>query len=196
MYPQESIESVEFSNDHARFPGQGDYNPGFGQGPGQGGFNPGFGQGPGLGGFNPGFGYGPGLGGFNPGFGYGPGQGGFNPGFGQGPGQGGFNPGFGQGPGQGDFDPGFGQGPPQGPPPSDIPPAQQNQFEAFAVDPGGIRGCLYRFTYIRLNNGRGFWFYPTFVGRNSVAGYRWRRRQYRWDYFGIDLDRIRSFSCR
>lgn len=87
-------------------------------------------------------------------------------------------------------------GPPQGPPPSEIPPLQsQGQAGIYAVDPGGIRGCLYRFTYIRLNNGRSFWYYPTFVGRNSVAGYRWRRRQYRWVYFGIDLNEIRSFSC-
>lgn len=93
---------------------------------------------------------------------------------------------------------GFDQaGPPPGPPPSEIPPAQlQSQPGVYAVDPGGIRGCLYRYTYIRLNNGRSFWFYPTFVGRNSIAGYRWRPRQYRWIYFGIDLDHIRSFSCR
>lgn len=102
-----------------------------------------------------------------------------------GSGQGG---GFGGGPGQ--------AGPPSGPPPSTIPPEQgQGQFGAFAVDPGGIRGCLYRFTFIRLNNGRAFWYYPTFVGRNSVAGYRWRRNQFRWQYFGIDLNQIRSFSC-
>ncbi len=87
-------------------------------------------------------------------------------------------------------------GPPQGPPPGEIPPLQsQSQVGIYAVDPGGIRRCLYRFTYIRLNNGRSFWFYPTFVGRNSIAGYRWRRNQYRWVYFGIDLDRISSFSC-
>ncbi|WP_299086703.1 transporter [uncultured Metabacillus sp.] len=96
--------------------------------------------------------------------------------------------GFGGGPGQ--------SGPPSGPPPTVIPPEQgQGQFGVYAVDPGGIRGCLYRYTYVRLNNGRAFWYYPTFVGRNSVAGWRWRRNQYRWVYFGIDLDRIRSFSC-
>ncbi|MGM0873386.1 MAG: transporter [Bacillota bacterium] len=111
------------------------------------------------------------------------------PGYGQG--------GYGGGPGQGGFGGGGQGGPPSGPPPSEIPPDQsQGQFGIYAVDPGGIRGCLYRFTYIRLTNGRSFWFYPTFVGRNSIAGYRWRRNQYRWDYFGIDLDRIRSFSCR
>jgi hypothetical protein len=129
------------------------------------------------------------------------------PGFPQFGGQGGFPPsgppgGF--GPDQPPFGPpGYGQGgpgqggPPLGPPPSEIPPVQgQGQFGVYAVDPGGIRGCLYRYTYIRLENGRAFWYFPTFVGRNSVAGWRWRRRQYRWVYFGIDLDRIQSFSCR
>ncbi|MBD1383317.1 transporter [Metabacillus arenae] len=99
------------------------------------------------------------------------------------------------------FPPGFppgtdgsGQGQaPSGPPPSYIP--QQQDVGLYAVDPGGIRGCLYRFTYVRLNNGRAFWYYPTFVGRNSVAGFRWRPNQYRWVYFGIDLDRIRSYTC-
>lgn len=81
-----------------------------------------------------------------------------------------------------------------GPPPSYIPPEPQGA-SLYAVDPGGIRGCLYRYTYIRLNNGRRFWYYPTYVGRTSVAGWRWRPRQYRWVYYGIDLSQIRSYSC-
>ncbi|WP_243291665.1 transporter [Bacillus sp. FJAT-47783] len=85
-------------------------------------------------------------------------------------------------------------GPPPGPPPAFTPQEAQGP-SLYAVDPGGIRGCLYRYTYIRLNNGRSFWFYPTFVGRTSVAGWRWRRRQNRWVYYGIDLQRIRSYSC-
>lgn len=91
--------------------------------------------------------------------------------------------------------PGGGQqggGAPTSAPPSFIP--QETQASAFAVDPGAIRRCMFRFTYVWLNNGNSFWFYPIFVGRNSVAGYRWRRR-YGWVYFGIDLNRIRSFQC-
>lgn len=80
---------------------------------------------------------------------------------------------------------------PTTPPPSFTP--QQSQFQTFAVDPGGIRGCLFRFTYIWLNNRQAFWFYPTFVGRNSIAGFRWTG--FRWVYFGIDLNRIQSFQC-
>jgi hypothetical protein len=102
-------------------------------------------------------------------------------------------PGFGGG-GQQGFPP-FGGGQQQGGPPSSPPPSYtpQDSPSLFAVDPGAIRGCLYRFTFVWLNNGNSFWFYPTFVGRNSVAGYRWRR--FRWEYFGIDLSRIRSFRC-
>ena len=149
------------------FGNQGQF-PGGGQ---TGGFFPGGGQ---TGGQFPGGGFpgGPGFPGQSPGF---PGQ---SPGF---PG-GGF-------PGQ----PGGGgqQGAPNTPPPSFTP--QQPQFQTFAVDPGAIRGCLFRFTFIWLDNGSSFWFYPTFVGRNSVAGFRWRN--FRWVYFGIDLDRVRSFQC-
>ena len=88
--------------------------------------------------------------------------------------------------------PGGGQssGPPNSPPPSFTPTEQQ--IQTFAVDPGAIRGCLFRFTYIWLNRDS-FWFFPTFVGRNSVAGFRWNRN--RWVYFGIDLNRIQSFQC-
>jgi hypothetical protein len=83
-------------------------------------------------------------------------------------------------------------GAPQSPPPSFTP--QESQAAAFAVDPGAIRGCLFRYTYVWLIDGRSFWFYPTFVGRTSVAGWRWSRRR-GWVYFGIDLRQIRSFQC-
>ena len=85
------------------------------------------------------------------------------------------------------------QGPPTSPPPSFTPQLSQSNVSTFAVDAGSMRPCLYRFTYVWLNNGNAFWFYPTFVGRNSVAGFRWRRN--RWTYYGTDTNRIRSFQC-
>ncbi|MET3576387.1 hypothetical protein ABID49_002305 [Bhargavaea ullalensis] len=85
---------------------------------------------------------------------------------------------------------------PGGGPGGGRPPVPGGPVTPRAVDPGAIRGCLYRVTRVRLDRGSSFWFYPTFVGRESVAGYRWRSRSGRWEYFGIDLDRIRSFSCR
>lgn len=119
----------------------------------------------------------------------------FPPGF-PGGGPGGFpggGPGGFPGGGPGGFPGGGGggqSGPPTAPPPSYIP---QESPTAFAVDPGGIRRCLFRYTFIWLNNGRSFWFYPTYVGRTSIAGYRWRN--FRWVYYGTDLNRIRSFRC-
>lgn len=91
--------------------------------------------------------------------------------------------------------PPFGGGQQQGGAPSSPPPSYtpQESPSLYAVDPGAIRGCLYRFTYIWLNNGSSFWFYPTYVGRDSIAGYRWRG--FRWVYYGTDLRRIRSFRC-
>lgn len=89
--------------------------------------------------------------------------------------------------------PGQGQaGGPPSPPPSFVP-AQTQQVGAFAVDPGGIRRCLFRFTYVWLRGFQQFWFYPIFVGRNSIAGWRWNG--FRWVYFGISLRQIQSFTC-
>ncbi|MCM2676843.1 transporter [Alkalicoccobacillus plakortidis] len=80
--------------------------------------------------------------------------------------------------------------PPQGlaPPPAFSPP-----IPAFQVGPSGIRGCLYRPTYIWLFNGNHFWFFPTFVGRQSVIGYRWSR--FGWFNYIIELRQVRSFQC-
>ncbi|MBO8156143.1 MAG: hypothetical protein H0Z32_06785 [Bacillaceae bacterium] len=82
------------------------------------------------------------------------------------------------------------------------PPAQFPEFTGAggpavqAVDPGSFYGCLYRLTYVRLENGRRFWFYPVYIGRRSVAGYRWLRRQRRWTYTGFDTRQVLSFQCR
>ncbi|KKO52432.1 hypothetical protein [Paenibacillus sp. DMB20] len=115
-------------------------------------------------------------------------------------GPGGFFPpgGPGQGPGpfgpQGPFGPIGPQGPqgqfPASPPPQFTP---QQSPSLLAVDPGAISGCLFRYTYVWLTNGDNFWFYPVFVGRTSVSGFRWFGRF--WFYFGVDLRRISSFSC-
>lgn len=138
-----------------------------------GGFGGGFGSGPGFPGLPP-F---PGGGGNGPGY---PGPPPF-PGGGGGPGFPGPLPFPGGGGGQGAA--------PAGPPPSFTP---EPQLTTYAVDPGAIRGCLYRYTYVWLRRSS-FWFYPTYVGRNSVSGYRWTG--YRWSYYGIDLDHIQSFQC-
>lgn len=83
--------------------------------------------------------------------------------------------------------------PPQSPPPSWTPEYQN--IQTFAIDPGAISGCLYRFTYVWLSRRQGFWFYPVFVGRTSIAGYRWNSRRHRWEYIGLDLKQINSFTC-
>jgi hypothetical protein len=90
--------------------------------------------------------------------------------------------------------PGPGQqvGPPTTPPPAFVP-TQTQQVGVFAVDPGAIRGCLYRFTYVWLTNRQQFWFYPTFIGRRSISGFRWNG--WMWVYFGTDLRNIESFQC-
>ncbi|MDL4843257.1 hypothetical protein [Aquibacillus rhizosphaerae] len=85
-------------------------------------------------------------------------------------------------------------GPPTSPPPSYVPTqAQTQQASTFAVDPGSISGCLFKFTYVWARGFQQFWFYPTFVGRDSVSGYRWIG--FRWVYSGISLRQIQSFTC-
>ncbi len=79
-------------------------------------------------------------------------------------------------------------------PPSSPPPRPQSaQAGTFAIDPGSIRRCMYRFTYIWMRGGNSFWFWPVFVGRTSVSGFRWTGR--RWVYTGISLNRIDMFTC-
>ncbi|MDQ6598061.1 hypothetical protein [Bacillus salipaludis] len=84
------------------------------------------------------------------------------------------------------------EGPPTSPPPS-VVPQQTHQAGAFAVDPGSMVRCLHRYTYVWLRGFEQFWFYPTFIGRHSVSGYRWTGR--RWVNFGISLRQIQSFTC-
>ena len=86
-----------------------------------------------------------------------------------------------------------GSRPPTAPPPNTAPAYPSNQL--YAVDPGAISGCLYRNTYVWLSRRNGFWFYPTYVGRTSVSGYRWNARFRRWEYYGVDLNNIESFTC-
>ncbi|MGM8215928.1 hypothetical protein ACLIA0_10190 [Bacillaceae bacterium W0354] len=83
-------------------------------------------------------------------------------------------------------------GPPSSPPPN-FTPQKDGQVGVKAVDPGSIRGCLYRYTYVWLDNRQRFWFYPVYVGRRSISGYRWTG--FTWVYYGVDLRRIESFQC-
>ena len=86
--------------------------------------------------------------------------------------------------------------PPTGPPPNKTPrkPSKSpNSPSLYRVDPGAIRPCKYRYVYIWLENGRSFWAWLTYVGRNSVAGWRWNG--YYWTYFGTDINNISDFEC-
>jgi|GEM_PF-572288 len=87
------------------------------------------------------------------------------------------------------------QGMPSTPPPGFTPPKPHihGGIAPKAIDPGAIRPCRFRFSYIWLRNGNSFWAYITFVGRTSISGFRWNGR--RWIFFGMDLRRIESFTC-
>jgi len=85
-----------------------------------------------------------------------------------------------------------GAGGPPGPPPS-FTPFYDPMLNPRAVGPGAIRGCLFRFTFIWMDNGQSFWAWLVFVGPRSVSGWRWTGR--RWVFFGADLRRIAFFTC-
>ncbi|ADK15782.1 MULTISPECIES: hypothetical protein [Clostridium] len=86
------------------------------------------------------------------------------------------------------------QGPPKTPPPNFIPQLSDvPEASLMAVDSGAIAPCVYRFSYIWLKNGQSFWAYLVYVGKTSTSG--WRYRKGRWEYFGVDLKEIKSFTC-
>ncbi len=87
--------------------------------------------------------------------------------------------------------PQMGQG--QGPAPFLAPPSFTPPMPAWQVGPSGIRRCMNRNTFIWLTNGNNLWFFPTFVGRQSLVGFRWRG--FGWIYSVIELRNIRSFQC-
>lgn len=100
-------------------------------------------------------------------------------------------PPFGGGAPGGQGTPGGPSGGPPGPPPSFTPVKSGPQVKA--IETGAIRACRFRYVYIWLNNRRSFWAWLIFVGRTSIAGWRWDGR--RWLYFGMDTRRIESFVC-
>ena len=61
------------------------------------------------------------------------------------------------------------------------------------IRPRELRRCLNRFTFIWLINGNSFWFYPTFLDRQFVYGFRWRRNQ--WEYDRLNVNRIIFSRC-
>ena len=86
------------------------------------------------------------------------------------------------------------QGPPKTPPPDFTPKLSESpDVSLMAVDPGAIAPCVNRFSYIWLENGQSFWAYLVYVGRTSASGWRYIRG--RWEYFGVDLKEIKSFTC-
>jgi len=79
---------------------------------------------------------------------------------------------------------------PHMPPPRHIP---RHTPGLRAIDPRGIARCMNNNTYVWLIGGQNFWFFPTFIGRGSVGGYRFVRGS--WVYMGFDLNLIESFFC-
>ena len=87
-------------------------------------------------------------------------------------------------------------GPPTGgpsPTPMVAPPAFSPPIPAWQQGPSGMRNCLFRNTYIWLRNGNSLWFFPTFVSRSIIVGYRWSA--FGWIYHVINPNSVRSYQC-
>ncbi|MDS1004372.1 hypothetical protein P9J83_12805 [Clostridium sporogenes] len=86
--------------------------------------------------------------------------------------------------------------PPSTPPPNFYPSgpgSNKGSPNLKAVDPGSIKFCKNKFTYIWPRRGRPFWMWIVYIGRRSISGWRWTGRN--WVYTGIDLNTIDSFQC-
>ena len=81
----------------------------------------------------------------------------------------------------------------QPPEPMMAPPAFSPPTPVWQNGVRGIRSCMYRNTYLWLNNGSSFWFFPTFIGRQAIIGFRWRG--FGWVYQRINLNRIKGYQC-
>lgn len=56
-----------------------------------------------------------------------------------------------------------------------------------------LKLCTYRYTYLWLRNGKSFWCYPTYIGRNTISGWKWKN--YKWKFFSMSIRRISNFYC-
>ncbi len=73
------------------------------------------------------------------------------------------------------------------------PPSFSPPIPAWQSGPSGIRRCINRNTYIWLRNRSSLWFFPTFVSRDVLIGFRWSRIG--WTRSRINLRDIVSYQC-
>jgi hypothetical protein len=78
---------------------------------------------------------------------------------------------------------------PMSPAPQFIPPIPSSRFGVESM-----RWCLHRNTFVWMRSGTEFWFFPTFVSRRVIVGFRWRRR-FGWVYHVIDPSNVLTFQC-
>lgn len=90
---------------------------------------------------------------------------------------------------------------PPGPPPPFIPNKISSVYLTtgggtgffFAVDTSVAATCMFRYVYIWLTNGSGFWSWINYVDSASFAGYRWTGSN--WVPFRLGGDLISGLGC-
>ena len=79
-------------------------------------------------------------------------------------------------------------GAPRSAPPSYTPAPSSRHRQ---VDSAALSSCMFTNTYIWLKNGQSFWFFPTFVGRRTVSGFRWAH--HRWVFVSFNINDMEAF---
>ncbi|MDR0958226.1 MAG: hypothetical protein LBM16_03340 [Clostridiales bacterium] len=70
-------------------------------------------------------------------------------------------------------------------------PSEQNSH-AF-IGANSMRSCLGNYAYVWLKSGESFWLYVTYIGRQSIYGYKWT--YFGWAYSAVNVFMIRRFFC-
>ena len=79
---------------------------------------------------------------------------------------------------------------PDAPPPPDIP---LKPISAQRVSGDAMKPCFNRPTYVWMTDGGSFWFYPTYIRSDTLAGWRFTDRG--WAYTGLDTGSVDQFTC-
>ncbi|MGL5068756.1 MAG: hypothetical protein ACRC6T_13245 [Sarcina sp.] len=69
-------------------------------------------------------------------------------------------------------------------------------YPTYAVSPEALSVCLNKLTYIWQNNNKEYWAYIFYIDHVSYVGWRWNQYINDWVYFGIDISKIESFTCK
>ena len=66
----------------------------------------------------------------------------------------------------------------------------------YAVSGNALACCLDKLTYIWQNDGKEYWTYVFYVDKVCYVGWRWNKHINDWVYYGVDISKVETFSCK